>query len=128
MTWLLELFNNGVALAQPEQFEQARDASRAGNVALETRFADDVTVRSGDNATVYYQFSRARMTTEVDSIAGMLLELDRLQKAMALLNGEPMTKHAVAGSTWCLLCEETTLGRAPTAIEHASGCPQRQGT
>lgn len=72
MTWLLELSKKGASLAQPEQFEQARDAIRAGNVALQTRFADDVAVRSGEDAAVFYQFSTVRTTTEVDSIAGML--------------------------------------------------------
>jgi hypothetical protein len=72
MSWLLELAKTGASLGQPEQFEQAQDAIRAGNVALQTRFADDVTVRSAKDVTVYYQFSTVRTTAEVESIGGML--------------------------------------------------------
>ena len=72
MTWYVNLMKNGAPVADVQPFDAVYAAIQAANSALRSGTADDVTVGSRENDTVYYQFSTVRTSSEEQRIARML--------------------------------------------------------
>jgi hypothetical protein len=99
MTWYVNMMKGGAPLADMPPFDAVYAAIQAGNSALRSGSADDVTVGCRENDAVYYQFSTIRTSSEEQRIARMLQsEVPEANQSAPLVIADSATIH-IARST-----------------------------